>query len=214
MKSLFAAALSVALNGGIVVALANASGSATDREAPPRPVTLSTIEPPPPPPPPVERDTAAPSTAIPLPTAGKPPPLELPPMASGSEGIALEMASGAQFDWGMGFELPKYSAEALAAESEGDLGREPPVAVFQPDLERHYPRNAMQARVEGRTVVQMKIDARGRVTQVIVLKSEPKGVFERAAASAAREIRFQPAKKNGRPIVSRVKLEFVWTLDK
>ena len=59
--------------------------------------------------------------------------------------------------------------------------------------EPHYPLDARRAGVQGYVTVRMKIDAQGNVEDAIVVKAEPKGVFEKSALDAARRYRFWPA---------------------
>ncbi|HAN30546.1 MAG TPA: hypothetical protein DCQ06_03020 [Myxococcales bacterium] len=60
-----------------------------------------------------------------------------------------------------------------------------------------YPMSAQRDGVEGYVVVRLTIDARGRVTDVLVVDSQPIGVFERSARHAARRLEFHPAKVGG-----------------
>lgn len=57
-----------------------------------------------------------------------------------------------------------------------------------------YPRRAKIRRQEGFVQLAFKIDSSGFVSDVKVMKSNPEGVFERAAIKAMKRWRFKPSK--------------------
>ena len=75
-----------------------------------------------------------------------------------------------------------------------------------------YPVSAQRDGVEGFVVVRLKIDVNGRVTSVLVVDSEPMGVFERSARDAARRFEFVPARVNGKPASATVEKKIVFSL--
>lgn len=66
------------------------------------------------------------------------------------------------------------------------------------EVEAEYPEEAIEARVEGRVVLQLELDALGKVTGVTVLSGPGYGLNE-AAQAAARQFVFEPAEVNGQP---------------
>ena len=71
-----------------------------------------------------------------------------------------------------------------------------------------YPDFAMRARVAGMVILEATIDARGRVTDVRVLRSVP--LLDQAAIEAVRQWEFSPTRLNGVaiPIVMTVTVNF------
>ena len=80
-----------------------------------------------------------------------------------------------------------------------------PRKIVQPD----YPTLARQAEIEGRVVLKVTIDERGRVLSVVVLQSDA-AVFNDAAITAVRQWTFEPAEQSGNPVKATiiVPLEF------
>jgi len=76
-----------------------------------------------------------------------------------------------------------------------------------PKLERSvpaaFPEQALRERVEGSVVLEISIDASGRVTDVRVKKPAGHG-FDEAAVAAAKQFVFTPATQGGAPIASTV----------
>lgn len=72
-----------------------------------------------------------------------------------------------------------------------------------------YPDAARRAGKHGRVTVLLHIEADGRVSDAEVIHAEHPDVFDEAALEPFRKswFRFYPAKKNGRPVRARVKLE-------
>jgi protein TonB len=48
------------------------------------------------------------------------------------------------------------------------------------------------------------VDEAGKVREVSVVEAQPEGYFEPAALAAFQDVRFEPARKDGRPVRSRV----------
>lgn len=66
-----------------------------------------------------------------------------------------------------------------------------------------YPEPARRAGIEGTVVLQIDVDARGGVTDVIVLEPAGHG-FDDAAVAAARQFTFRPAESDGTPVPVRI----------
>lgn len=132
-----------------------------------------------------QSDFSAPAASAPAaPDAAKPDPREQ----------AQEPHSGPDF----GLATDRYYAS-----NEVDVRAEPigetPLLV--------YPRPAYQQRIAGKVVVSILISQLGNVDDVAVVKAEPAGVFEEAALSAARELKFSPALRAGRAVKSKKLVE-------
>jgi len=97
---------------------------------------------------------------------------------------------------------------------------EVPDAVSEPDQparERRsaqpvYPINAQRDGIEGYVILRLNIDANGRVTNVLVVDSEPFGVFERSARDAARRFEFVPARVGGSAAPTTIEKKIVFKL--
>ena len=75
-----------------------------------------------------------------------------------------------------------------------------------------YPQQALRNGIEGYVLVRMTIDSSGKVNEVLVVDSEPLGVFERSAREAARRFIFHPARQNGVSVVSTLEKKIVFKL--
>lgn len=99
----------------------------------------------------------------------------------------------------------QFIAENYLTSREVDVRAEP---INEVDLV--YPQLAYQQRLRGKVTLRLLISARGELDQVSVLESEPRGVFEEAALTATRALRFSPAKKHGRNVKSRKDIAVVF----
>ena len=75
-----------------------------------------------------------------------------------------------------------------------------------------YPMAAQRDGVEGYVVVRLRVDTHGRVSDVVVVDSEPIGVFERSAREAARRFDFHPAQVDGAPASATLEKKIVFRL--
>jgi TonB family protein len=67
-------------------------------------------------------------------------------------------------------------------------------------LDPVYPDSARRAGLEGMVILQIVIDAQGKVIDARVVLAQPPGVFEEAALEAVRKWRFEPALQREKPI--------------
>lgn len=81
----------------------------------------------------------------------------------------------------------------------------PPTVVTHVDAQ--YPPSARAARKHGDVMLALTVDADGHVSKVDVLESGGADLDE-AAVIAARQWTFVPAKKNGKPLASRIRVPF------
>lgn len=75
-----------------------------------------------------------------------------------------------------------------------------------------YPESARKKRITGHVLLRFHLDERGTISQLQVLKAEPRGIFEEAALAAVRQWRFAPAMKDGRPVPYWVELPMPFIL--
>jgi TonB family protein len=75
-----------------------------------------------------------------------------------------------------------------------------------------YPPAAKDQALEGNVVLQLDIDASGRVTAVTVVNPAGHG-FDEAAADAARQFVFEPALRDGKPIPARILYRYSFSLE-
>jgi TonB family protein len=87
----------------------------------------------------------------------------------------------------------------------------PDLAQLAAGLERirytppQYPDSALSERIAGSVTVQFTVDQRGYTRDVRIVKSEPRGVFDRAVMDAVRDWRYRPPKYRGKPIAVPVR---------
>lgn len=107
-------------------------------------------------------------------------------------------------------------ATAAPPEQPSDSGRNATSSgAIPPQLKQFvpapYPPEAERQRLEGNVVLQLDLDAQGKVTGVTVVNPAGHG-FDEAASEAARQFVFAPAMRNGRPIPSRILYRYAFTL--
>jgi TonB family protein len=86
---------------------------------------------------------------------------------------------------------------ALACAGDQDLERPTPLYGEVPI---EYPLELWDQDIEGETTLRVRVTDAGRVDSVVVLESSGHSAFDSAAIDGARELRFQPARKNGKRI--------------
>ena len=75
---------------------------------------------------------------------------------------------------------------------------DPPVPLRP--IKPKYPEIAQEAGIEGTVVVQVFVDARGRVKETVILKGIPNTGLDEAATQAIRLVRFKPARQRERAV--------------
>ena len=85
-------------------------------------------------------------------------------------------------------------------------------ARAQRTVEPAYPVSAQRNGIEGFVLLRLTIDANGRVKNIVVVDSEPIGVFERSARDAARRFEFTPARKGGVTVQTTIEKKIFFTL--
>ena len=198
---------SILLNAVFVVALANTGGAQGSAQPMPQLTTLSVTTPPPP--------RSLPNTDQALeqtPTAPTPQPIALPEPAPLAAALASPLAAPAgnqllsdSLEFSLG--LPAYAG----AKTLGSWDT-PPELLFVPDLSRLYPKHAKSRRLTGRSTLRLRISATGDVLDVDVVSSTPPGIFDEAAKTAGRQLRFRPGSRQNMPTTGTVQMELEWAL--
>ena len=77
-----------------------------------------------------------------------------------------------------------------------------------------YPSRAQRRGIEGYAVVQFTITVDGKIENLQIVESEPKGVFDRSAIKAASNHQFDPCIENGQAVeITDKKLKFTFKLE-
>ena len=84
-----------------------------------------------------------------------------------------------------------------------------PLVRIQPQ----YPRRALRRNIEGEVVVAFTITPVGTVENVSVVRSEPPGVFDRAAKRAILKWKFKPKVVDGKALSQKAEQKLVFTLN-
>jgi protein TonB len=108
-------------------------------------------------------------------------------------------------------------AAAKAAESKAGAARSASQRV-EPKLKRNvtpdFPPEAFDKGISGLVTVAYTVDVEGRTQDVRVESSEPPGVFDKAATSAVRRWRYEPATVDGVPTEAELRISIRFTLPK
>ena len=92
-----------------------------------------------------------------------------------------------------------------------DTVDELPSTSFRPSLD--YPKNALGKKLEGFVTFNLLVDDHGQVVRAKILKSFPKGVFDRAALANVSEWLFKPAFYQGKAVKVWVKQKITFRLN-
>ncbi|MEY4550450.1 MAG: hypothetical protein RL685_6645, partial [Pseudomonadota bacterium] len=74
-----------------------------------------------------------------------------------------------------------------------------------------YPKEAMDAGLAAEVMLRLRVEADGSVSETEVLQPAGHG-FDEAAVAAARQFRFEPAQRDGKPIAARIPFRYSFTL--
>ncbi len=100
-------------------------------------------------------------------------------------------------------------ARAQPPESVPSETLTPPTAIESPPAT--YPPSALRERQESSVVLDVTIDAEGRVAEASVAQSGGE-IFDTAAVQAVKAWKFTPARRGEEPVVSRIRVPFEFTL--
>lgn len=103
----------------------------------------------------------------------------------------------------LGFGFAAWAAQPPQAAPQSDgKGKIEGVAMPPPK----YPAYAAEHNLNGRIVLLVDVAADGSVTNAVVERSEPEGVFDATALEAVRHWKFSPATKDGKAVAGRVRV--------
>lgn len=102
---------------------------------------------------------------------------------------------------------PPEAQNTTAATNDLPVSVPRPVSAPPPD----YPRASIRRGERGEVVVLVKVGANGRVTDVELVSSSQHRRLDRAAMSAARRWRFEPALRDGQPVPGEIRVPFAFT---
>ena len=111
-------------------------------------------------------------------------------------------------------EIPTTHLSPVTVSAAGEVTHmawdEPPklIKIVKPK----YPEVAREDGVEGRVILSIVVDKKGKVTKAEVILSEPSSVFNEVALEAVRQYEFEPAKKDGKPIKIMMGHSIIFTL--
>lgn len=123
--------------------------------------------------------------------------------------------------------LPSDAVSVLPGLGDGDADLlagvgGPPLTDEAPPLETAvrprrrpaptFPEHARRRGLEGFVVVRLRVDAKGRVTEAVVVSAKPEGVFDEVALQTARRYQFDPARRGGEAVSSTVEQRIVFKL--
>ena len=100
---------------------------------------------------------------------------------------------------------PRAAQAQAQAQAQAESTVTPPTVVTHVDAQ--YPASALSARKHGDVMLALTVDADGHVSKVDVLESGGPDLDE-AALVAARQWTFVPAKRDGKPLASRIRVPF------
>ena len=105
---------------------------------------------------------------------------------------------------------PAAGGDNTAGTTSGSAAGATTAAVLVKGSPARYPTAAMRARQEGWVVVSFTVDPDGKTSDVKVVESQPRHVFDRAAIDAVERYRFNPAMKDGAAVssVKQQRIEF------
>ncbi|OHC45396.1 MAG: energy transducer TonB, partial [Rhodanobacter sp. RIFOXYA1_FULL_67_6] len=105
---------------------------------------------------------------------------------------------------------PAAGGDNAAGTAGGSAAGATVAAVLVKGSPARYPTAAMRARQEGWVVVSFTVDPDGTTSDVKVIESQPRHVFDRAAMDAVERYRFNPAMKDGVAVssVKQQRIEF------
>ena len=200
----FAIGIGLTMLQFIVVGALNQSG-VSDRDELARPATTPPVIVTPPP----ESVKSIPKTETRLRSATQKP-LEAAARLAPSALSTLALSHG---KLALGSMLPNLGETNMGSIDVVDVPSEPDrKARARRTVAPVYPISAQRNGIEGYVLLRLSIDAAGKVVDVMVIDSEPIGVFERSAREAARRFEFSPAKVGGSAVSTTLEKKILFTL--
>lgn len=207
-------AVSMTVGSLALVVWMNDDPSPTQHEAEhagPRPVPVLAPPPPATPSPVSSSSSMSAESAASRPALSVAPPAPAPPQLAG---LLPSAGPGGMAVGGTGSGLPSMGTVPGSGLAEGSAESQSTQARPRSRPKPRYPRIAQRQGIEGFVTLRLRIDARGRVQDVAVVKSEPSGVFDDAALATARRYRFTPARRGGEPVATTLQQTIRFELQK
>jgi TonB family protein len=128
----------------------------------------------------------------------------------GSEGDAIAVKKGNTLAKEVDeTELSDSDSDALPSPTEEYLVSDMPQVLSE--VKPVYPKEAKEKELEGSVVMDILIDATGRVRQVSVIEGE--SLFRSGAVEAMKKFLFRPAKVEGKPVAVRIRYSLKFQLE-
>jgi TonB family protein len=77
---------------------------------------------------------------------------------------------------------------------------------------RYYPFAARSHGITGESIIDLRIEADGRISSFAIVSSSPPGVFDSALAGLVGSLQADPATAQGKPVASTFRVRIQWTL--
>ncbi len=113
--------------------------------------------------------------------------------------------------------LPAGASGAVLTPPTLPVAAPPPPTIAPPVLAHfehaEYPKEALEQGIEATVILILEIDASGHVTKAVPTPPQGRG-FDEAAVAAALQFQFEPAKRGGNPVASRIRYPYHFTIEK
>ena len=186
-------------------AAAPLAAPAEEPAAPPEPVVQPEPEPEPVPVLVPPKPTSRPK---PQPEKPRPRPVEKPQQPTPAPANTNPQQATASQGTGTGGRAP-YQIGGMSAYSEDAVDQRPSISRR---VTPEYPNNAKRRNIQGEVVVRLVVDTSGMPQQCAIHSSNPEGVFDSAALTAARKTRFIPGKVKGQSVNTVVLIPYRFAL--
>jgi TonB family protein len=124
-----------------------------------------------------------------------------------SAGLVSESSSGSGA--GMNISEGNQDVGTMASQAGGENKPARATQVTTPV----YPQSARSRGLSGYVLLELTINERGMISEVVILKSEPQGVFDQASIEAVKKWTFSPAMNEGKVVISKIKQKVNFELD-
>ena len=144
----------------------------------------------------------------PQPEKPRPRPAKKPSQPAPAPANVAAQQTAASQGVGVGGRVP-YQVGGISAYSEDAVDQRPSISRR---VAPEYPDSARRRNIQGEVIVRLVVDTSGTPQQCTVRSSNPEGVFDSAALTAARKTRFIPGKVKGQPVNTVVLIPYRFAL--
>jgi protein TonB len=123
-------------------------------------------------------------------------------------------ARGGQVQRHAGIEQPlqiQTSVPTIASKSSSGQHQAIPTKIYSPRPD--YPEEALQARIEGRVVLHVKVDSDGKVLSATILRSSGFESLDQAARRSVLKWRFESPRRFGQRIATEIKVPITFRIE-